>query len=560
MRQPLILALMFMPMVAFASEPDPWAGTAVGRKDFDQAVDYLQVYHLDKQVPHRALPDAVQAAWRVLVPQLELVPTQFFAEQRKQSAAGEKPGTLEAFACGGKPLIGVAIHHRPVPLQSKPGKTDGTVAGWLKVARDHDGRRDEVWLRAWEAVTFGRAEFACAMDYALGKANDQQLQEAAAGGDAAPPDQSHAWLAATQAYMRAFDRQSRVVTLAEWDDRPDNAGEAGIGAGVVTWHGVAIACVAPGSPAWRAGVRSGDAIVRVDNHDVLGEPMAGRLSGKASSIVNLAVARDWSQQPIQVRVERAVPQPNVHAEWLPGSFAYLRIVQFLPNTIAAVKAELQQLAKARSNPGPVGIVLDLRGNTGGLLNRAIDTADLFLGNVDVATVRSRKKGDELHKAHASPDDIDLPMVVLVDSGTSSGGELLAAALRAHKRGLLVGARTFGNGFIHTLFEAALSSGYYIKVGVGQLLTPAGESWHLAGLHPDVEVADSPPRVGLHESDLADVPPKPPLSASPWQAELPGLVACAKLSQATKGLPADDPVLARGVALLDCLVPAKAVVP
>jgi carboxyl-terminal processing protease len=260
--------------------------------------------------------------------------------------------------------------------------------------------------------------------------------------------------------------------------------------------------VIDGSPADRAGLRSGDVIASVDGTStsrLSGDALAVLVRGDAGSRVTLGVARPGLEAPMAfdiVREDVAI-EP---ASWarVPGSdVAVVRIVQFSDGS----GKRAREAVSAALESGALGIVLDLRGNPGGLVGEALEVASAFLDR-GVAYLEQGRDGP--------PRPIDVPegrviaahtpLIVLVDYATASSAEILATALRDNDRAAIVGEQTYGTGTVVHTFE--LSDGSALKVGVLSWLTPSGEDVFRVGIRPDHEVAARPGSAALRPRDLA----------------------------------------------------------
>jgi carboxyl-terminal processing protease len=248
--------------------------------------------------------------------------------------------------------------------------------------------------------------------------------------------------------------------------------------------------VAPiaGSPAERAGLRAGDVIVGVDDQDIsqlsLGD-VSRRIRGPRGSAVQIALLRDGS--PLSATVVRdTITVESVRSRLVPGDtpLAYVRIALFSEPTARQVREHLGPLLAN----GAQGVVLDLRGNPGGYLSSAVDVASVFLKD---CLVMYQERGGLAHtrrpyRTTSSPQAPDLPIAVLVDRGSASAAEIVAAALRDNERGVLVGEKTFGKGTVQELRR--LSDDSQLRLTVAEWLTPSGHVIHGEGLLPDLAVA------------------------------------------------------------------------
>ena len=262
-----------------------------------------------------------------------------------------------------------------------------------------------------------------------------------------------------------------------------------------------IISVVDGSPAARAGLRVGDVIASVDGKDAERLPqgaLADLVRGAAGTTVRLGIERVGETGPLVFGIARADVDVDP-ASWAraPGTnVALVRIVQFS----AAAGHLARDAVEAVLEADATGIVLDLRGNPGGLVHEALDVAATFIDG-GVAYFEKAREGAPTEVAISSGRVLapDVPLVVLVDYGTASSAEILAAALRDNGRAALVGEQTFGTGTILNTF--GLSDGSALRIGVLSWLTPAGEAVYRVGLSPDHDVELAPGSLALRPADL-----------------------------------------------------------
>lgn len=264
--------------------------------------------------------------------------------------------------------------------------------------------------------------------------------------------------------------------------------------------------VVDGSPAARAGLRAGDIIASVDGIEMARLPMdelGDLVRGDPGTLVHLGVERPGSKDREIVRIYRAdVEVDPVSWAMAPGSdVAVVRIVQFSVGSGQQVREAVADAVET----GAVGVVLDLRGNPGGLVNEMLDAAGALLDEGVAFQERARDEEPvDVRIESGGAVDADIPVVVLVDYGTASSAEILTAALRDNDRALVVGEQTFGTGTI--LNTLRLSDGSALRLGVREWLTPRGEHVFRVGLGPDETVSLPPGAVRLGPSDLLGLTP------------------------------------------------------
>ena len=293
----------------------------------------------------------------------------------------------------------------------------------------------------------------------------------------------------------------------------DTHGEfGGLGLEVTMENGV-IRIVAPidGTPAHKAGLKSGDLIISMDGVQVKGLSLGESVSlmrGKPGSEIVLTIVRKDRPEPFEVTLKRAIIQlESVRAELLETGFGYVRVIQFQIGTATSLRQQLARLAR-EAGTALKGLVLDLRDNPGGVLDGAIQVSDTFLRDGLIVSTRGRAEDSQVTFS-ASPKDYlnDAPLVVLVNGGSASASEIVAGALQDHGRALILGTTTFGKGSVQTILP--MLNGAALKLTTARYYTPNDRSIQATGITPDVvsqpaESSQTPDGDAsrLRESDLA----------------------------------------------------------
>jgi carboxyl-terminal processing protease len=241
------------------------------------------------------------------------------------------------------------------------------------------------------------------------------------------------------------------------------------------------------TPAARAGLKTGDLIIRLDEKAVKGMTLndaVKQMRGKPGSDIVLTVVREGQPKPLKFTVTRAVIKiQSVKHRMLEDGFGYVRITQFQANTGDGLKDALTKL-KLQNKNNLKGVVLDLRNNPGGVLNAAVAVSDAFLTSGLIVYTEGRVADAELKFSATPPDLIDgAPMVVLVNGGSASASEIVAGALQDHKRAVIMGTKTFGKGSVQTILP--MSGGSALKITTARYYTPNGRSIQATGILPDV---------------------------------------------------------------------------
>ena len=310
---------------------------------------------------------------------------------------------------------------------------------------------------------------------------------------------------AIRGMVEALDDHSTFLTPDEFEDmKVSTSGSyAGIGVEVAPGNdGVSIVRRMPNSPAERAGIETGDIIVRID--DIAVDPKdldaaIARMRGREGSAIRLAIRRPGSTSLLEFKVERAQVQlQSVAFEMLTQEYGYLRISSFTDSS--AIELEQAMAHLQRRGGRPKGFVIDLRNNPGGVLDAAVQIADDFLDHGTIVTAEGRTREARFHM-DAKPGDIShgAALVVLVNGGSASASEILAAALHDNHRATLIGRRTYGKGSVQTIMP--LSDGQALKITTSRYFTPSGASINGVGIVPDT-VLDGPEQPPA-EMDVAD---------------------------------------------------------
>ena len=260
-----------------------------------------------------------------------------------------------------------------------------------------------------------------------------------------------------------------------------------------------------GSPAARAGIHAGDAILKIDGRAPRTDRLANAIAtirGEPGTVVKLTIGREAAPQPLEFSIERALV--SVHSgryEILEPGYGYLRISQFSETTGADTKAAIRAL-ELKAAGRLRGLVLDLRNNPGGVLDAAVEVSDAFLEKGIIVSAEGRSEESRFRtEAMAGDLSFGTPIAVLVNEGSASAAEIVAGALRDNGRAKLLGQRTFGKGSVQTVM--ALDDGQALKLTTSRYFTPSGVSIHGRGLEPDLPLPARPPAALTGEQPLLE---------------------------------------------------------
>ena len=244
------------------------------------------------------------------------------------------------------------------------------------------------------------------------------------------------------------------------------------------------------TPAQKAGLQSGDLVIRLDETPVKGMSLNDAVTlmrGEPGTDITLTIIREIEEKPLKITITRDVIKvKSVRTQTLEPGFGYLRISHFQSRTAEDARAGVQQL-KQDNNGNLNGLILDLRNNPGGILSAAVGISDLFLDKGLIVYTEGRIDDSRL-KFNAKPADIldNAPIVVLVNAGSASASEIVAGALQDHKRGVIMGQKTFGKGSVQTVLP--ISNAAALKLTTARYFTPSGRSIQVSGIKPDVVIA------------------------------------------------------------------------
>jgi carboxyl-terminal processing protease len=301
-------------------------------------------------------------------------------------------------------------------------------------------------------------------------------------------------------YMEGSDFETLKTTT------DGNYGGLGL---TVTVEDGAVKVIAPteDTPAWRAGIKSGDYITHIDGQLVYGETLdeaVDKMRGPPGTSIKITIVRPGRDKPFDVTLtrERIELKP---VKWeIKDGIAILDINTFSGNSAEETKAALTAIDKATGGH-PLGYILDLRSNPGGLLDQAVDISDDFLNRGEIVSQRGREKTD-IERYYAKPGDMThgLPVIVLVDAGTASAAEIVAGALQDQRRALVMGEKSFGKGSVQTVVQTGPDSA--LRLTTARYYTPSGRSVQAGGIRPDISVPqlsdpDYKDRPVVREADL-----------------------------------------------------------
>jgi carboxyl-terminal processing protease len=294
---------------------------------------------------------------------------------------------------------------------------------------------------------------------------------------------------AIQGMVHGLDPHSSLLSPEDLKElQIDTQGEfTGIGVSITMKDGfVTVISPIEGTPAYKAGIKAGDKIIKVNGkatHDL--RQAVKMIRGPKGTEVVVTIAREEVKKPIDFKIIRdIIPVESVKATVLKPGYGYVWITNFRDSTTDDLVSELEKLESAKI---PLkGLILDLRDNPGGLLSQAIEVSDLFIEKGTILSIKGRReKNTQIYKATADKVKRHYPIVLLINGGSASASEIVAGALQDQKRALILGTTSFGKGSVQSVEK--LRDGYGLKLTIARYYTPSGRSIQAKGIQPDIIV-------------------------------------------------------------------------
>jgi len=305
-------------------------------------------------------------------------------------------------------------------------------------------------------------------------------------------NQSESMDSAIDGLLQSLDPYSAYMSPEIFNEmQTETSGEFG-GLGIeVSMEAGVVKVISPidDTPASRAGIKAGDYIVKIDDIQVQGKSLSEAVDlmrGPVGSGIDLTVRRIGVKKALTFNIVREVIQiQSVKADLLEKNIGYIRLTSFNENSGKQIKREIE---KFENNNDLKSYILDLRNNPGGLLSQAIKITDFFLNNGEIVSTKSRK-ASENRKWFAKQGDLinGKTLIVLINYGSASASEIVAGALKDHKRAILLGENSFGKGSVQSIIP--LKNDGAIRLTVAKYYLPSGKSISEVGISPDIEISE-----------------------------------------------------------------------
>ena len=303
-------------------------------------------------------------------------------------------------------------------------------------------------------------------------------------------NQSESMDSAINGLLQSLDPYSSYMSPEIFQEmQTETSGEFG-GLGIeVSMEAGVVKVITPidDTPASKAGIKAGDYIVKIDNVQVQGKSLSEAVDlmrGLVGTDIELTVRRRGVKKALTFNITREIIEvQSVKSDLLESNIGYIRLTSFNDNSSNQIK---KQIKKLKENENLKAFILDLRNNPGGLLSQAIKISDFFLDNGEIVSTKSRKKSDN-RKWFARKGDITegKTLVVLINYGSASASEIVAGALKDHKRAIIIGENSYGKGSVQSIIP--LKNKGAIRLTVSKYYLPSGKSISEVGVRPDIEV-------------------------------------------------------------------------
>ena len=306
-------------------------------------------------------------------------------------------------------------------------------------------------------------------------------------------DQSESMDAAINGLLQSLDPYSGYMSPKNFDEmQTDTSGKFG-GLGIeVTMEAGVVKVISPidDTPASRAGIKAGDYIVKIENTQVQGKSLSEAVDlmrGPVGSSIELTVRRSGEKKALIFNVTREIIEvKSVKVDLLKKNIGYLRLTSFNENSAEQIEKEIKKLEDTNELKA---YILDLRNNPGGLLSQAIKISDFFLEDGEIVSTKGRRSSEN-RKWFAKKGDITdgKTLIVLINYGSASASEIVAGALKDHKRAILLGANSYGKGSVQSIIP--LKNKGAIRLTVAKYYLPSGKSISEVGVSPDIEIEEN----------------------------------------------------------------------
>jgi C-terminal peptidase prc len=505
---------------------DYWKEIEFAQKELDQVLEIVKRSYIDRNSIKKKLAwvEASRFALLALPAGLQLYPESFFKIRNKYNDEDDipLPGKELKIKSKDKYVIFIPDYEQYEKLKKEKEKKSDKEGDDKKYFKEKDDlerekrikklvlqerERKQAITRAWKKISFTRKDFEKVISWI--KQNQLKYKEYpkihSDNGDENEKNFQlkysikRSYIAAANGFLSSLDPHCGLFSASRWEEQIKETQDSsfeGIGA-LLRGGGDSPTLVEnplEGRPAVKAGLRAGDIIIKVDNHVIKGWPLSKVVSiirGEKGTKVTLNIKRKGYKKPIPITIVRQrIDIKNVSSKWVKNrdGIGYIKLTGFVNLSTEEIIDHYEKLLS--ENRKMKGLILDLRNNPGGLLNEAIRIADLFVDKGVIVTVKNPDslKNEQVHRANMM-DLTQLPLIILINARSASASEIVASAIQDHKRGLVIGDRSFGKASVQQLFPNKRTilgkPDYYIKLTVSRYYAPSRRTIQVIGVRPDV---------------------------------------------------------------------------
>ncbi|MCG6139202.1 S41 family peptidase [Leptospira bourretii] len=530
----IVYLLSFFALLSFALPVgfiscEPEAKKAPNRKtdftygDFETVIRSVDKLYIDKHINvNRAFTDAASFSALSLPHPLYIYPESYFKQREKYDDKEDLwPGTTFKLSPSDAFVIFDPDYDQVEKIQKEKRKKNENRKlsdAELKKLIEKEKLKKSVISASWEEINFSKKDFDRVISYIQDNLEkyktpvlkglvelDGELEEEEE--DKKEFSMEQVFVAAANGYLNSLDPHSNVFLEEVWEESMKKISDGsfeGIGA-ILSGGGsreVIVENPLEGSPALKAGIRSGDSIVAVDGKLIKNlslDKVVKKIKGPKATKVVLTISRKGNTGKIDIEVVRdkiTIKNVTYHLVKENPQIAYIKLTGFVKpgpgeapvdTQIAEALSEMEKTAKENGKPLKA-LILDLRGNSGGFLNLAIDIADMFIEKGLIVSTRTPSGRDKEEMAR-NKDITKLPLAILINSKSASASEIVASAIQHHGRGILLGERTFGKATVQTLEHLDSNPAYLLKITNARYYSPSGKTIQVVGVSPDIEVSE-----------------------------------------------------------------------
>ncbi len=513
--------------------------TSFTYEDFENVISIVDKYYIDKNInKNRAFTDAAVFALMSMPHPLFLLPESYYNEREKYEDAQDiLPGKVIKVSPTDKfvlfdPDLAVAKERKNAKVQENRKLSDAE----LQKLIEKDKLKKSVVSSKWEEVNFTKKDFdrviafiKTNMDTYKVPVNEPQATNDEEEEEQRPFSMETIFVASANGYLNSLDPHSNVFMKEHWEESMAKINDGSFeGIGAILSGGdrkdVIVESPLEGSPAVKAGVRSGDIITHVDSKSIANMSLSSvvkKIKGPKATPVVLTVKRKGYTAPVEITVVRdkiTIKNVSYHLVKENPQVGIIKLSGFVKSpgeesVDSQIVKGLRALEdEAKSNGKEMkALILDLRNNSGGYLDLAIDIADMFIEKGLIVSTKVPNRSPE--EAYTRIKDItNLPMVVLINSKSASASEIVASAIQHHGRGMVLGERSFGKATVQKLMDLPGNPDYVIKITNSRYYSPSGKTIQVVGVSPDIEVSEEPDNTfptRFREEDMWNHLPKIP---------------------------------------------------